>query len=1726
MSCRPGMNVDRLERRYLFAAPVPLPTPYGLDWRDVSSVTLSYNGSAWFTGSALNATSTGSNTGLYRSDGTRATFMDALPMLADASFSAAAPPVLAAGKMFMLVNAKSLYVTDGTPGGTRAISSTVADNNTAWAQVFNDRVYYRQKNGTTIDLYMTDGTTAGTKRLTSGLADPYVIGSANGWVYFKQSNGHGAFAVSRTDGNTTEAVATIAAGSPEGVQHFRGNQVLFTVRGYRTNRLWVSDNTAAGTRPLDSTLVVVETPRILNGIAYFLADDGTGKVSYYRTDGTFNGTYAIRSSSVTTNYPYYPPILQSAYFGSNLYLGGQSTGSDPILMISPDGTVQALDAKVNGTMFFEGNRLWLGGVSQYVTLDAPTTVIQTDGNGGARTADGHYVYTFRDGGNNPRIYTWDSTTAQVPTGSVSGTVYSDDNGDNTRTSADPALRNTVTVYADLNDNGLFDTGEPSTPGGPSFFLDNVPAGTWTIAVAAQPGLSAPAGPLTRVTVISRSSTANISLLASYKSRLSGIVFNDANANGLQDSGEGFLSGVKVFITADPAATAPLATDKYAFTDSSGRYLITEVTPGGYLRAVLPTTSYVRTTSAIDLSALPANFVGVTEASPIGLQSPGRVQFDFAADTNSDGLITSADASITGLNVPFYVDLDNSGTYTTGDLSSLAADEGILGGIPAGTQTVRAILPQGWSSNWAGGSFTVQVPGGGATVRLPQLVLTPAATTAVLSGRVAVDDNFDRTVTTADTGVPLLTLWADGDSNATRALTESYTFSKSDGSYVFDALPTGTTRLAFTSTSYSTLANATYVDVNPATSPARNIPLYARTQQVRLSGTVRFDANNDGLVDANDPPLAGVTIVSAQGISFSTPVTTDASGRYVAYAVASTLSPTIANLPGYTVVTPATPTALAVGDSKDDFNLLVKGPTSTLRRVSGRVYQDLNFNGTQDTDEPPLAGLTVFADYDLNGRRGATEPLAVTAADGSYTLSGLFASNVSIVPLPTAPMAVTNFVAGKVTVNLSLTDAANLDFGIGKAAPATISVYRDVDNDGVRSTYDVAVSATRVWADLDSNGVYDASIDATAVQTTVGSYTLGNLPPDRAVSVYADYPGATFVSANPIVLSAAGAGTTRTGAFAVKTSSAAIAGRVYMDYNENGQADSNEASTIGSVTLRNASTGTVVGTTSILSDATFRFPTVAAGTYQLTYTPAAGFEGRENAGGVTVTVGAGEFSNSTVFGFYYPRVTITGHVALDTGTRGEYDGDAPIAGVRAFIDTDGDFILDPGEQIAVSDASGTYTFTGIRYLQGSGYHNYIVVQNPSQMVRTGPYSIYPYIETWNGGDVGVTLFAPPTGTLITGYVFKDLNTNGVRDPGEPGIPRQTVATDLGTTYANSTLSDHEGFYAYTPLWEGGTFDLTPVLPTKWISTDPQLASSRTVTVAGNGRVDNVNFGFVDFQIGGRLFVDLNGNGKLDGSETPIAGRRVWIDADGDNSFDDGERSTTSDADGFFAFANTGGGQFHLVQDKPANEPGAATVDVTVLSGGATGGITFGGQRTASPAAFTLDDGTGQFSMVRTITVTLDAALTAAGVPASAFSLVRAGRPGDGFTPSVLSITPLSSGRTAIVLAFSGPDMAGGSLGNGRYTLSVDGSRLTDTSGRPVDAAGNATPGSSASLTFNRLYGDYNASGRVDFNDFLWLQNSMGATRGRGDYIAALDGNSDGVIDFNDFLALQNNFGMSV
>ncbi|WP_293225405.1 SdrD B-like domain-containing protein [Microcoleus sp. PH2017_16_JOR_D_A] len=145
----------------------------------------------------------------------------------------------------------------------------------------------------------------------------------------------------------------------------------------------------------------------------------------------------------------------------------------------------------------------------------------------------------------------------------------------------------------------------------------------------------------------------------------------------------------------------------------------------------------------------------------------------------------------------------------------------------------------------------------------------------------------------------------------------------------------------------------------------------------------------------------------------------------------------------------------------------------------------------------------------------------------------------------------------------------------------------------------------------------------------------------------------------------------------------------------------------------------------------------------------------------VGANTGNDTNSGV-GNTLPNITVFKYNDLNGNGRFEpTQGEAPIAGVSVFLDTNNNGTPDAGEQQIQTNAQGRGAFTNLQL------GNYTV----REVVPAGfsPSTTAGVPVTLGLQDANVT-FANTPNSNITGCKFEDFNLNGYRDGNEPGFSR--------------------------------------------------------------------------------------------------------------------------------------------------------------------------------------------------------------------------------------------------------------------------------------------------------------------------------------------------------------------
>lgn len=252
-----------------------------------------------------------------------------------------------------------LWTTDGTVAGTeRVIDIRPGPDHSmpAGLSVALNRLFFSADDGVTgFEPYVSDGTSAGTTRLgdlnsavATASSEPAAMTPFGNGILFQADDGVHGNEIWTSDGTFagTRLVSDIAPG-PQSASFTvwmarLGNTMLFQADdGSSGLELWRTDGTAAGTLqvadiapgPQSSSPASAFGTVVVNGIAYFAADNGTNGRELWRSDGTGAGTRMVTELT---------PGASNANFMMMGAIGGRVlfafTNAGPLQLWGTDGT--------------------------------------------------------------------------------------------------------------------------------------------------------------------------------------------------------------------------------------------------------------------------------------------------------------------------------------------------------------------------------------------------------------------------------------------------------------------------------------------------------------------------------------------------------------------------------------------------------------------------------------------------------------------------------------------------------------------------------------------------------------------------------------------------------------------------------------------------------------------------------------------------------------------------------------------------------------------------------------------------------------------------------------------------------------------------------------------------------------------------------------------------------------------------------------------------------------------------------------------------------------------------------------------------------------------------------------------------------------------------------------------------------------------------------------------
>lgn len=893
------------------------------------------------------------------------------------------------------------------------------------------------------------------------------------------------------------------------------------------------------------------------------------------------------------------------------------------------------------------------------------------------------------------------------------------------------------------------------------------------------------------------------------------VWKDDDGDGIQDPGEVGIAGVTLVLYNSAGQIVGTTT-----TDAFGFYKFSNLAPGNYTVRIAPPANY--TLSSKDQGAddnADSDFDPVTYTTATVTLTAGQNRTDVDAglkftqpqpasvgdrvwlDLNGDGIQDAGEPGVSNVLITLY---NSSGvavasTYT--DANGLY----LFTNVTPGSYTVGVSLP-------------------------PAMVFSPN------NGAVSVANN--------------------SDVNPANGRTASFTVNAGD--------------------------QIRYVDAGLKPQNSNN---------ASVGDFVWNDLNKDGVQDAGEPGISGVTVrlVNATTNTIVATTTTDANGKYIFNDVTpGSYLVEFVTPAGYTVTTKLNASPVTSGTDSDvdagtgrtasftlsagqrittvDAGYWVTTPPGTAK-LGDRVWHDANENGIQDAGEPSVSGVTVI----LYNSGGTAIKQATTDQNGNYLFTDLAAGNYTV--------GFSNLPDGYTFTQQGLGTAANgsdANPATGRTGTITLAAGQtnlDVDA-GIRSAQAGTASlGNRVWYDLNNNGLQDAGevgvqgvtaelLDAAGNPIDKDPVTAGVQPTTTTTNALGEYlftglsageykvRFSTLPASYVVVAKNAGtdrnidsdgnplsAGTSTTDVITLAANqdrldidlgiynSTAPLGQlgdfVWFDANNNGLQDSGEKGVPGvSVALLNAA-GNVISTTVTDKDGLYRFVNLANGTYYVRFSNLpAGFSFSP------VNVGANDAADSDAD----PGTGVTGSYTISGNTN--LTADAGITSTRAalgdyvWFDADSDGTQDateagiPGVTVVLYDANNTAIASAITDQNGRYYFSNLnpgtytvgfsttpgkLVFTTKDVVAAGdaadsdvdPATGKTGTYTLAAGQVNITVDAglkPVIPASVGDFVWFDLDRNGLQDAGEPGVPGVLVTLyNSANQPIGSAVTDGNGYY---------------------------------------------------------------------------------------------------------------------------------------------------------------------------------------------------------------------------------------------------------------------------------------------------------------------------------------------
>jgi uncharacterized repeat protein (TIGR01451 family) len=1000
------------------------------------------------------------------------------------------------------------------------------------------------------------------------------------------------------------------------------------------------------------------------------------------------------------------------------------------------------------------------------------------------------------------------------------------------------------------------------------------------------------------------------------------VWNDADADGIQDAGELGIVGITVELL--DGVGGVVAT---TVTGVGGAYLFSNVDPGSYrVRYTNPSGNYkfsgilaAGSTTANDSNGIPDDVNETTATTGSIILTSGEIEltvdqgmylgrignFVFT-DNDADGIQDAGEGGFAGVTVRLYFFNGTSWVLQATSASTTTANPNYLfDNLNPGSYYVHVTKTN------AAAKFTKMDIGANdaidsdvthymdPTIQVSQsnvFTLTRGERNltidigvyrlATIGDRVWYDPNGNGIQDTGESGLAGVTVRLLNLDGVTPATYEDGTVvpvatTNVSGMYSFTGLEPGIykVRVDLPSAEYifsprnavgGTAANNS--DVFVATGLTDNITLTSGTNNSGIDAGVHKgmignfvwqDTNANGIQDAGEPGISGVTVSLYKNNVFDSSTTTSASGAYsftlldagtyrLEFAIGGIIwFITPLNAAGSTTANDSNINSSGVTTditlNAGDINLTIDAGYYKKASVGDRIWSDIDSDGIQDAGEIGIPNVEVTITFP-----NLTTMETVTDANGNYLFEGLIPGTYTISIDPTTLPA--NYqqsyerdgsLNGSVAVTLSSGDAiTDVDFGYYLRSNIGDKVWEDTNANGIQDVGENGLAGITVT-------LYNSIGGVSATTTTdslgnylfsnllVGTYTVGvTVPGSWAISPYlagsdtaldSNIQVGTGRSANIVLLGGQNILTIDAGLY----ERAQIGDTVWFDVNGNGIQDEINTGASGVTVRLLDQDGDLVATTTTDIAGEYLFANLVPGQYQVQVVLPTGYGFTIMNETTSTDLLDSDFDYTTGRA---PMLTITSGQSILTVDAGlTYAG---IQIVKTLIPAAYDAsipLLD--EWSAMPGSQVTYIFqitnTGTTYLDDIVVtDSNLSIDRSDMTLISGTEPLAPGASIWfyytteidedllnvaytdgnpcTPDGTSLTVISNPSDTddaqvyalaSVGDRVWNDLDADGVQDSGEPGIPDVRVILTFPDDSTIARLTDADGLYLFSDLVPG-------------------------------------------------------------------------------------------------------------------------------------------------------------------------------------------------------------------------------------------------------------------------------------------------------------------------------------